>query len=131
MTDIAMKKKRPVWFNLNLLNLPLPARVSILHRVSGALLFVLAFWLLYLLEGSLASAERYEAVRQIVANPLAKLLLLVVLWAFLHHFFAGIRYLLLDLHVGIQREKAKSSSIAVFIVSLALTVLLGGWLLWR
>jgi succinate dehydrogenase / fumarate reductase cytochrome b subunit len=126
-----MKKKRPVWFNLNLLNLPLPARVSILHRVSGALLFVLAFWLLYLLEGSLASAERYEAVRQIVANPLAKLLLLVVLWAFLHHFFAGIRYLLLDLHVGIQREKAKSSSIAVFVVSLALTVLLGGWLLWR
>jgi succinate dehydrogenase / fumarate reductase cytochrome b subunit len=131
MTDIAVKKKRPIWFNLNLLNLPLPARVSILHRVSGALLFVLAFWLLYLLEGSLASAERYEAVRQIVANPLAKLVLLVVLWAFLHHFFAGIRYLLLDLHVGIQREKAKSSSIAVFIVSLALTVLLGGWLLWR
>jgi succinate dehydrogenase / fumarate reductase cytochrome b subunit len=70
-------------------------------------------------------------VRQIVAHPFAKLVLLVVLWAFLHHFFAGIRYLLLDLHVGIQREKAKSTSIAVFVVSLALTVLLGGWLLWR
>jgi succinate dehydrogenase / fumarate reductase cytochrome b subunit len=131
MTDIAVKKKRPVWFNLNLLNLPLAARVSILHRVSGALLFVLAFWLLYLLDGSLASAERYDSVRQIVAHPFAKLVLLVVLWAFLHHFFAGIRYLLLDLHVGIQREKAKSTSIAVFVVSLALTVLLGGWLLWR
>lgn len=131
MTDIAVKKKRPIWFNLNLLNLPLAARVSILHRVSGALLFVLVFWLLYLLDGSLASPERYGDVRQIVAHPLAKLVLLAVLWAFLHHFFAGIRYLLLDLHVGIQREKAKSTSVAVFVVSLALTVLLGGWLLWR
>jgi succinate dehydrogenase / fumarate reductase cytochrome b subunit len=126
-----MKKKRPIWFNLNLLHLPLPAVVSILHRISGALLFVLAFWLLYLLDGSLASAERYESVRQLVAHPLAKLVLLVALWAFLHHFVAGIRYLLLDLHVGIQREKAKSSSVVVFAVSLALTVLLGGWLLWR
>jgi succinate dehydrogenase / fumarate reductase cytochrome b subunit len=131
MADIAMKKKRPIWFNLNLLNLPLPAVVSILHRISGALLFVLTFWLLYLLDGSLASAERYESIRQVVAHPLAKLVLLLVLWAFLHHFIAGIRYLLLDLHVGIQREKAKNTSVMVFVVSLALTVLLGGWLLWR
>jgi succinate dehydrogenase / fumarate reductase cytochrome b subunit len=131
MTDIAMKKKRPIWFNLNLLNLPLPALVSILHRISGALLFLLSFWLLYLLDGSLASPARFEEIRQIIAHPLAKLVLLVLLWAFLHHLLAGIRYLLLDLHVGIAKDPAKVSSVAVLGVSLALTLVLGGMLLWR
>ena len=61
MPDAALKKKRPLWYNLNLLNLPLPGVISILHRISGALLVLFAAWLLYLLDSSLASAERYAA----------------------------------------------------------------------
>ncbi|HEY9381621.1 MAG TPA: succinate dehydrogenase, cytochrome b556 subunit, partial [Burkholderiales bacterium] len=63
MPDAAVKKKRrPLWLNVSLFNLPIPGIVSILHRISGAALFLALPWLLFLFDGSLASAERYEAV---------------------------------------------------------------------
>jgi len=130
MPDAAIKKKRPLWYDLNLLNLPLPGVVSILHRISGALLFVFAAWLLYLLDSSLASAERYDAIKASLAHPLAKLVLLGLLWAYLHHLCAGIRYLFLDIHKGIDLPTARVTSVIVLVVSLALTALLGGVLLW-
>ena len=130
MPDAMVKKKRPLWYNLNLLNLPVPAVVSILHRVSGALLFVLTFALLYVLDASLASPERHDAARQILAHPLTKLVTLALLWAFLHHLIAGVRYLLLDVGVGLQLQQARASSFAVLGASLALTLVLGGILLW-
>ena len=107
MPDASLKKKRPLWYNLSLLNLPLPGLVSILHRISGAALFLLLLWLLYLLDGSLASAERFEAVRQTVSQPLANLVLLGLLWSFLHHLCAGIRYLFLDIHTGVDLASAR------------------------
>ena len=130
MPDAAVKKKRPVWYNLNLLDLPLPGLVSILHRISGALLFLLIFVLLYLLDASLASQERFDVARAFVSHPLAKLVLLGLLWAFLHHLCAGIRYLFLDLDKGVDRGTAKKTSVVVIAVSLALTVILGIALLW-
>jgi succinate dehydrogenase / fumarate reductase cytochrome b subunit len=129
MPGAAVKKKRPLWFNLSLLNLPVPGLVSILHRISGALLFLSMFWLLYLLEASLASQERYDAIRQTLAHPLSKLVLLALGWAFLHHLCAGIRYLFLDIHKGIDLPTARATGYTVIAVSLALTVL-GGTLLW-
>ena len=130
MPDASLKKNRPLWYNLSLLNLPLPGLVSILHRISGAALFVLLLWLLHLLDESLASPERFEAVRQTMALPFVKLVLLGVLWAFLHHLCAGIRYLLLDVHVGVDLQAARASSAAVLVVSLVLTAVLGWGLLW-
>jgi len=130
MPDAALKKKRPLWYNLNLLNLPLPGVISILHRISGALLFLFAAWLLYLLDSSLASAERYAEIKAGLAHPLAKLVLLGLLWAFLHHLCAGIRYLFLDVHKGVDLPTARMTSGVVLAVSLALTAVLGGWLLW-
>jgi succinate dehydrogenase / fumarate reductase, cytochrome b subunit len=130
MPDAAVKKKRPLWYNLNLLDLPLPGLVSILHRISGALLFLLIFFLLYLLDASLASQERFDSARALAANPLAKLVLFGLLWAFLHHLCAGIRYLFLDVHKGLDKETARKTSIAVLAVSLALSVVLGIALLW-
>jgi succinate dehydrogenase / fumarate reductase cytochrome b subunit len=130
MPDAMVKKKRPLWYNLNLLNLPIPAVVSILHRISGALLFVLTFALLYYLDASLASPERFDFVRHVLGHPLSKLVILVLLWAFLHHLLAGVRYLLLDLGMGLQLPNARASSYAVIGASLALTVVLGGVLLW-
>lgn len=127
---IRKRKKRPVWYNVNLLSLPFPGLVSIFHRVSGLVLFLLAFWLLYLLDASLESAEEFARFHQIVAQPLARLVLLGALWAYLHHLCAGIRYLLLDLDVGVSLAPARASSFAVAAVSLTLTAVLGVALLW-
>src|SRR4249919_1955305 len=121
MPDASLKKKRPLWYNLSLLNLPLPGLVSILHRVSGAALFFLLLWLLYLLDASLASAERFEALRLTLSEPLVKLVLLGLLWAFLHHLLAGIRYLFLDIHKGIDLAAARATSAAVLVVGVVLT----------
>ncbi len=116
---------RPVWYNLSPVNLPIPGLVSIFHRVSGLALFAGMFWLLYLLDESLASAESFARFKAIAAHPLAKLVLLGFGWSFLHHFCAGIRFLLLDVHIGSSLEAARRSSGIVFGVSLLLTVILG------
>jgi len=128
MADAALKKKRPVYIDLVHIRLPLPGFVSILHRISGILLFLLAFWLLSLLDRSLGSPEGYAQAREMIAQPFAKLVLLGAGWAFLHHFCAGIRYLLIDMHVGVDLPTARATSWAVLGVSLFLTLLLGGWL---
>jgi len=130
MPDASLKKKRPLWYNLSPLNLPLPGLVSILHRVSGAALFLLLLWLLYLLDQSLASAERFEALRQTLSLPLVKLVLLGLLWAFLHHLCAGVRFLFLDVHKGVDLATARATSVAVLAVSLVLTAFAGWKLLW-
>lgn len=131
MPDAAVKKKRhPLWYNLSLFNLPFPGIVSILHRVSGALLFLALPWLLYMLDGSLASPERYQSVRAQLAHPLAELAILGIVWAFAHHWVAGIRHLLLDLHIGIDLPTARASARSTLAVSLALTLLFGWALLW-
>src|SRR3954463_13118730 len=115
MSDLAAKKKRPVWFNLSLLNLPAPGLVSIFHRISGALLFFPGLiWLLFLLETSLASEDGFTHAKAYLSAPPAKLGLLVLLWAFLHHFCAGIRYLFIDIDQGVQLAAARRSSFAVF-----------------
>jgi succinate dehydrogenase cytochrome b subunit len=125
MPDLAAKKKRPVWFDLNLLNLPAPGLLSIFHRVSGAMLFLGLVWLLFLLEMSLSSEAGYAHAKAYLAHPAVKLALLGFLWAYLHHFCAGIRYLFLDIDKGVQLAAARRSSFAVFAVSLALTAIIG------
>jgi succinate dehydrogenase / fumarate reductase cytochrome b subunit len=130
MPDATVKRKRPLWYNLNLLNLPIPGIVSILHRISGALLFVFTFVLLYFLDRSLASPDGYAGVAQTLGHPLMKLIQLGLLWALMHHLLAGIRYLFLDVHVGVALQPARTSSYAVIGASLALTLVLAGALLW-
>jgi succinate dehydrogenase / fumarate reductase cytochrome b subunit len=125
MSEPAAKSNRPLWYNVSPLNLPIPGLVSIFHRVSGLALFLGLFWLLYLLDASLVSPESFAKFKAIVAHPLAKLALLGFAWAFLHHFCAGIRYLLMDLHIGMSLAATRRSSGAVFAVSLLLTVIFG------
>ena len=129
MPDPAAKKKRPLWYNISPLNLPLPGFVSILHRVSGALLFLGLIWFLFLLDMSLASETGYARFRGYVAHPVVKLAMLGFLWAYLHHLCAGVRHLFLDLDVGVELRAARRSAVAVLLASLALTALVGG-LLW-
>lgn len=123
MTGIA--KQRPKYLNLFEIRLPLPGWVSILHRISGAGLFLMLPLLIWLLGLSLGSPESFEAFRGIVSHGFVKLILLGLLWAYLHHFCMGIRVLFLDVHVGIEKRQAFNSAIAVLVVSLALTALLG------
>ena len=107
--------------------LPIPGRVSIIHRVSVLALFLCLFWLLYLLEASLVSPESFAKYKAVVAHPLAKLALLGFIWAFLHHFCAGIRFLLMDIHIGASLAATRKSSAVVFAVSL---VVIFGARLW-
>ncbi len=123
-----MAKLRPKYLNLFEIKLPIPGIVSILHRVSGAGLFLMLPFVLYLLQSSLQSPSSYILFRDLLSSVLVKLLLLGLLWAFLHHFAAGIRYLLLDIHVGTALAPARASSFAVIGVSLVLTVLFGVWM---
>ena len=121
-----MVKQRPVYLNLVRIRLPLPGIVSILHRVSGAGLFLVGIPVLLAgVASSLASPEAYEQLRAALAHPLAKLALIGFMWAYLHHFCAGIRYLLLDVHQGIELAPARRSSAVVIAVSLALTLIAG------
>jgi len=121
-----MLKQRPVYLDLVRIRLPLPGIVSILHRASGALLFLIGIQLLLgALAASLESPESYAELKASFAHPLAKLVLIGFLWAYLHHFFAGIRFLLLDTLRGIDLASARRSSVAVLAVSLALTLIIG------
>ena len=130
MPQPAQKKRRPVWYNLSLFNLPLPGLVSILHRMSGALLFLLLPGVLYLLDSSLHSPERFAALRDALEHPLAKLVLFGLIWAFVQHLFSGIRLLLLDVHLGSDLETARATARVVLMFSVFFTLLLAWALLW-
>jgi succinate dehydrogenase / fumarate reductase cytochrome b subunit len=97
-----MPKKPPKHLDIAKIRLPVPGIVSILHRVSGVVLFLSLPPLIYLLQGSLSAADQFDAYRALITYPLVKLVLLLLLWAFLHHVCAGIRFLLLDMHLGLE-----------------------------
>ena len=130
MAEMAVRKKRPKNLDLMTIRLPMPGILSIIHRISGAGIFLMLPVLLWLLQGSLASPETYDAVLAVLAHPLARLILLGLIWFYLHHFCAGIRYLLLDLHVGVDLPAARRSSTIVFAVSIVLTLFIAARLLW-
>ena len=118
-----MIKPRPKFLALNEIRLPLAGFASILHRVSGAGLFLMLPLLVYVLQLSLdPSAEGVAAFKAVAGNPLVKLVLFGLSWAFLHHFCMGIRILLIDVHVGVEKESARKSATMVMAVSLALTL---------
>ena len=128
MAEVSIKK-RPKNLDLTTIQLPLPGKVSILHRVSGAGLFLFLPVLLWLFGTSLGSAEGYAALKSVLASLPAKVILAGLLWSFVHHFCAGIRFLLLDLHIGIEKEAARKSAGVVLAVSIPLTLILWGVLL--
>jgi succinate dehydrogenase / fumarate reductase cytochrome b subunit len=123
MAELA--KDRPKHLNLLEIKQPLPAIVSILHRISGAGLFLLLPLLIWLLGLSLGSPESFETFKAVTGHPLVRLILTGLIWAYLHHFCMGIRILLIDMHIGVEKAQARTSSMAVLVVSLALTAILG------
>jgi succinate dehydrogenase / fumarate reductase, cytochrome b subunit len=118
-------RQRPKHLDLFKIRLPVPGFVSILHRISGAALFLFAGVLLYLLQQSLVSPESYVRFRDLADHWLVKLFLTGMLWAFLHHFFAGLRFLLLDLDVFTNLKITRAMSWGVLALSIVLTLILG------
>ena len=119
-------KPRPKYLALHEIRLPLAGYASILHRVSGAGLFLMLPLLIWLFQLSLDSTQNGSALfAAVTGNILVKLILLGLLWAFLHHFCMGIRILLIDIHVGVEKQQAHASAIAVLAVSLTLTLIFG------
>jgi succinate dehydrogenase / fumarate reductase cytochrome b subunit len=131
MASASAKKVRPKYLSLPALlfeiRLPLPGWVSILHRVSGALLFLpFSAWLLYMLDTSLESQQGFEYIRdRYLQLPLVKAGMIVFLWSYCHHFCAGIRFLFLDLDRGIDLKTARLTSWIVIIAALVLTAWIG------
>jgi len=116
-------KPRPVYLDLPAIRFPVPAIASILHRISGALLFFVGVpALLWGVQTALASPEAYAAFRAFVAHPLAKLVALALVWAYLHHLFAGVRHLLQDVHVGLELRPARQSATLAIVAALVLTL---------
>lgn len=121
-----MTKQRPKHLALHEIRLPLAGFASILHRISGAGLFLMLPLLIWLLQLSLGSTQQnVDMFNAVTGNWLVKLILLGLLWAFLHHFCMGIRILLIDVHVGVEKQQAHNSAMAVMVVSLALTAIFG------
>lgn len=115
---------RPVYLNLLQIRLPVPGFMSILHRASGAVLSLAIPFVIYLVDLSLRGPEGYARAHQVLDSWFAKLVLLGLLWALLHHFFAGLRYLLLDIDVGIDKPAYRQSAWAVIVAAPVLAVAL-------
>lgn len=115
---IVKKSQKPRPKNLNLLTMrfPVNALVSILHRFSGVFMFFLLPWLLWLLHLSLHNAAGYVWVKSCLHGWTGRLLLTVLVWAALHHFFAGLRHLAMDVHWMQSLQKARFSSRMVFLL---------------
>jgi len=126
--NIAVNSKRPVNLDLRTIKLPVTAYTSIVHRISGVILFVSIAGLLWLLDKSLISESGFEQVQSYFQNPLVKLILWGVLAALLYHLVAGIRHLVMDAGVGEGLESGKRGSQAVIVISAVLIVLLGVWI---
>jgi len=118
--------KRPVYLDLFRIHLPLAGWVSVLHRISGALLFVAMPLGVWGLSVSLSGEDGFKRMADCFSLPLARLFLLLLVWALAHHGFAGLRHLALDVHWGVDQQRARQSSAAVLLVT-GLVVLFAAW----
>lgn len=122
------REGRPVFLNLLQIRLPLPGVVSIAHRISGVFLFLAIPLFLLLFQRSLQGEAGFAETLAWLRNPLVMLITLVVVWSLLHHWLAGVRYLLIDLEVGVDRPAARRSAWLVMVLAPVLTVILLGML---
>ena len=119
-------RQRPKYYDLNLLHLPIPGLVSIFHRITGVVMFLFLIpAVLFVLQCTLGSEAGFNQWKAIFSHPIAKLIVLGFVWSYLHHLFAGIRYLLLDIHVGIALAPARASAKIVLVCGIIATALVG------
>lgn len=119
---------RPVNLDINTIELPVTAYASITHRVTGIILCAAVLVLLWFLDKSLASAEGFQEVQQILASTPMKILLLVILAPFWYHLVAGIKHLFMDAGIGESLEGGRLAAKLVFVISAILIIATGVWL---
>ncbi len=107
------KPDAPVFLNLVQIRMPMTAIVSILHRLSGLLLFLALPLFIYALQESLRSPESFTALIGQLDSFLLKVILAALVWSLFHHLLAGLRFLLLDVEMGIQRHQARNTALLV------------------
>ncbi len=122
-------RSRPKHLNLIKVRMPITAIASILHRLSGVFLFLVTPFLLYIFVSSLKSNSGFVLAVEWLDCWLIKLVFLILIWAVMHHLLAGIRYLLLDLDIGLNRSSAKFSATLAIIMALVLSLLIMLWVL--
>ncbi|RKZ59807.1 MAG: succinate dehydrogenase, cytochrome b556 subunit [Gammaproteobacteria bacterium] len=116
-----MTEQRPVYLNLVKIRLPLPGIISFAHRITGVILFLSLPFAVYLLDLSVESEQSFVEVQQILKQPLMLFVQILLLWSLAHHFFAGIRFLLIDAEIGVEKSQARLGSWLVLLAE-ALTV---------
>lgn len=117
---------RPVFLNLLRIRHPVTAVASILHRVSGVLMVAATPWVIYLFGLSLEGPAGYARVGETLAEPAGRAGLILLVWALAHHLFAGVRFLLIDVEVGVGLAAGRRSAWMVIVAGLAATVLFLG-----
>ncbi len=123
-----MKAHRPVNLNLFTIKFPIPAIISILHRLSGVLLFLAIPLLLWMLDQSLQSRDSFMQLQTTLALPIVKLVIWLILSAMIFHLLAGVRHLLMDMSFGESLQGGRCTAWSVTLLSIILIVLLGYWL---
>ena len=118
-----MVKSRPVFLELWRIRLPIPGVVSILHRLSGVLMVLAMPFFAALFAQALSGSDGFASVKALAGSALGQLALLLLGWSLLHHLFAGIRYLALDLGWGLDRPSARKTAWTTLYSALALTLI--------
>jgi succinate dehydrogenase / fumarate reductase cytochrome b subunit len=117
--------QRPINLNLFTIKFPIAAIVSILHRLSGLFLFLIIPFMLWTLDFSLTSQDNFQTIHDNLATPTAKVLILLLLSPCIYHFVAGIRHLLMDMELGVERKSGSITAILTIVITLLLIVLTG------
>lgn len=125
-----VNSQRPVNLDLRTIKLPITAYASILHRITGVILFVSLIIALFLLSKSLSSAEDFAIVKSWMSNFFVKFIVWGMLSALIYHFVAGTRHLIMDLGIGETLEKGRLGAKVVLIVSAVLILIAGVWIIW-
>lgn len=118
-------KNRPVFLNLARIRLPIGGMVSILHRASGVVLVLMLPPLLYGLQQSLSGPAEYAAITAHLSTLPGRIIALTLLWIFAQHLFSGIRHLLFDLDIGLDKQPARRLA-WLSLVAAALVVVIAG-----
>ncbi|MES9844901.1 MAG: succinate dehydrogenase, cytochrome b556 subunit [Candidatus Sedimenticola sp. PURPLELP] len=116
---------RPVFLDLTKYRFPIAAIMSVGHRASGVFMVLAVPFLAYLLDLSLTSPEGFSQVLSILDHWVMKLIGFIALWALVHHLLSGIRFLLIDFHIGVEREAGRKSATLVTLAAPVVTLLIG------
>ncbi len=123
---MAASDPRPFYLNLIKIRLPIQGMVSIIHRVTGVLMFIAIPFFVYLLDMSLQGEAGFAQVQEILSSIFIQLVILLLLWSLLHHFYAGIRYLLIDFDIAVDKQGSRMTAWSVLfleIITLAIIVI--------